>query len=65
VAFLAVCMLLGVLFIVSALLDWEWIYGFWDLEAIRAVFGEGTARLACGIGGIVIFVTAAGYWLGK
>ena len=64
-AFLTVCMALGVFLLISAIFEWEWIYALWDVEATRAILGEGAARLFCGIGGIVIFVTAAGYRLGK
>lgn len=49
---------IGLLFIAAAVREWEWVYGFWDVEACRVLFGETYARWFCaGIGIAIILLT--------
>jgi Immunity protein 17 len=57
--------LLGLFFFISAVLEWEWIYATWDVAAIRAILGEGAARIFCGVIGLMIFVVSAVRWAGR
>ena len=53
---------LGLLFLVSALAEWEWVYSLWDVEATRALFGEAAARWFCGVVGVAMMGVVAAYW---
>jgi hypothetical protein len=53
---------IGVFFVVAALLGWEWVYGWWDVEVVRAILGESAARWYCATGGLVIVGMTIGYW---
>ena len=62
---LSVCIVgaaVGLLFLVSAIADWDWIYARWDVDATRTIFGEGAARWFCGLTGVAILVMSAVYW---
>ena len=56
------CVVLGLFLFISALLEWEWIYAAWDAAAIRTIFGDGAARIFCGIAGLLITGAAAVRW---
>jgi hypothetical protein len=65
---LGVCIVgagVGLLFLVSAIAEWEWIYSLWDVDAARAFIGEGAARWFCGIIGIAMLVMSAVFWVGR
>ena len=47
IALMLVLIALGVWFIVSALANWDWVYGIMELGIIEGLFGEGAGRLAC------------------
>ncbi|HLW68676.1 MAG TPA: hypothetical protein VKS79_25385 [Gemmataceae bacterium] len=47
---------LGVWFIVSALLNWEWFYGIMEFAIIEGLFGEGISRIVCGIAGVALTI---------
>ena len=47
---------LGIWFIVSALLNWEWFYGFMEFEIIEGLIGEGVSRIVCGITGVALVI---------
>jgi hypothetical protein len=43
----------GVLFLVSALANWDWYKGIVDFAAAEGLFGEDATRWLCGIIGVV------------
>jgi hypothetical protein len=47
---------LGVWFIVSALLNWEWFYGIMEFSIIEGLFGEGVRRILCGLSGAALLI---------
>jgi threonine/homoserine/homoserine lactone efflux protein len=47
-------MALGVLFLVSALANWDWYKGIVDFAAVEGLFGENAARWLCGLFGLVL-----------
>ena len=61
-AFYVIFISIGILLIIAAVLGWEWIYGMWDAEFVRAVFGENAARFFCGACGLILVVMMIGYW---
>lgn len=54
----------GLLLVVAALRDWDWLYQDWDTAILRAIAGEGATRLVCGVCGLVLIVVAVAHWLG-
>ena len=58
-ALFVVCLILGLLFSIASIFDWESIYALWDVEATRLILGEGAARLFCGGVGIAIVCISA------
>lgn len=53
----------GVWFVLSALLNWEWYHAFWDVQAEQALFGDTFARWSFGLGGAALIVTGVYYLL--
>jgi hypothetical protein len=45
---------LGVLFLVSALANWDWYKGIVDFAAAEVLFGEDAARWLCGLSGLAL-----------
>ena len=39
---------IGVWFVLSAVLNWEWYHAFWEVQAEQALFGETFARWSFG-----------------
>ncbi|MBL8867251.1 MAG: immunity 17 family protein [Planctomycetia bacterium] len=54
----------GLVFLVSALLNWDWYKGITDYAAIEALFGEDAARWVCGFAGIVVIGLGIGTFFG-
>jgi hypothetical protein len=54
--FLIIVAALGVWFIVSALLNWEWFYGIMEFGIIEGLFGEGVGRIVCGVAGLALLI---------
>jgi Immunity protein 17 len=54
----------GLVFFVSAILNWDWYKGITDYAAIEAIFGEDAARYVCGISGILVIGLGIGTFFG-
>jgi hypothetical protein len=52
----------GLLLVVAAVRDWEWLYQDWDAALLRAVAGEGATRWVCGACGVALVVGVVGLW---
>lgn len=53
---------LGLFGLVGAVLGWPWIYGFWDVLAVGAIFGEGAARVFTAIVGVICIGLGISFW---
>jgi hypothetical protein len=51
----------GVWFVLSALLNWEWYKALYDVAATETLFGETAARWSFGLGGAAIIGYAVYY----
>lgn len=45
-------LILGVIFLASAVLNWDWYYFLLDVALVDAVLGERACRWVCGLTGV-------------
>ena len=53
---------LGILMLAAALMHWDWMYGFLEIEIIENILGENAARWAFGIMGVAVVVATIVIW---
>jgi hypothetical protein len=44
----------GLLFLISALANWDWYTTLGDFAVVESIFGENAARWFCGVFGLVL-----------
>jgi hypothetical protein len=55
--------ILGLWFLISALMDWEWWGSVIDLQSAELLFGENSIRWIFGVGGAaMVIIGLAGAW---
>lgn len=64
VPFCLISICVGVWFVTSALLEWEWFYEIMEISLIAAFFGDGAGRVVCLLFGVaLVFVGIAGLFV--
>lgn len=55
-------LILGVIFLASAVLNWDWYYFLLDVALVDAVLGERACRWVCGLTGVALIAVG---WVGR
>jgi hypothetical protein len=63
VAFYLIGIAIGVWFVLSAVLNWEWYKALIDVQVTETLFGESAARWSFGLGGLALIAACGFYWV--